>query len=260
MAKLLTADDSAAFEILNPTAASNLIFVADHASNKVPLALNNLGLPQAELDRHIGIDIGSAWIAAYLTARFDALAVCAGFSRLVIDLNRQPTAPSSIPDISDGTYVPGNKDLTSAYRQARVDEIFWPYHAAIETAMTAVEKRGQTAILISLHSFTPVINGHKRPWDIGFLYDQDARLSQHMITTMQQDGDIFVGENQPYSGKDPQGFTVNNHRERPHRPSLVVEFRQDLVATQITAEAWADRFANAVEKSLAAAALSDNCS
>lgn len=260
MAKLLTVHDQPAFEIISPDAKSNVILVADHASNRIPAKLNSLGLPANDLNRHIAIDIGSRWITDYLTSRFNALAVCAGYSRLVIDLNRQPEAVTSIPEVSDGTHVPGNQNLSGPARQQRIDEIFWPYHTAIDAAIAAVEARGQTPILISLHSFTPEINGQQRPWDIGFLFDEDARLSRHMITAMGQNGDLLVGENQPYSGKDPQGFTVSHHAERPHRPSIIVEFRQDLVATKRTAEAWAERFAGAVEESLEAASLTNDAS
>lgn len=251
MPALLTAADPAPFEMLNPDGASALVLVADHAGNAVPAALFDLGLPAEELNRHIGIDIGTAWIGEKLSADFDAVLVRATYSRLVVDLNRPIESPTSMPPVSDGTAVPGNHDLTPAARAARLEAIFHPYHQAIAAAVTRVAARGQTPIIVSLHSFTPRIEGTDRPWHLGFLYDRDDRLARLMIAEMRRDPGLLVGDNQPYSGRNPSGFTIEHHAENPGRAHVTVEFRQDLVDTPEKAADWAGRFAAALRTSLA---------
>ena len=106
--RLLGADDPLPVTVLNPGARSPLLLVCDHASQTVPAALGGLGLPAAELARHIGWDIGAALVTAHLAERFDAAAVLSGYSRLVIDCNRAPGDAGSIPAVSDGTVIPGS--------------------------------------------------------------------------------------------------------------------------------------------------------
>ena len=129
---LLAADDPAVFTVHNPRGTSAFLLLADHAGQRVPQALQDLGLPQAELDRHIGWDIGIAGTTRALAERLDAWAIEQTYSRLLIDCNRPLVSPTLIPEVSDGTVVPGNLGLEPQQRQQRIDAIHTPYHARID--------------------------------------------------------------------------------------------------------------------------------
>ncbi|HUB95056.1 MAG TPA: N-formylglutamate amidohydrolase, partial [Stellaceae bacterium] len=163
--------DPAPFELMRRDAASSLLLTCDHASKDVPHALKQLGLAPAELQRHIGWDIGAAAVTRRLAPLLDAPAILAGYSRLVIDCNRDPGDPSSIPEASDGTAIPGNHGLGAEERALRHAAIFAPYHGAIEDWLETRIARGVAPALLSIHSFTPVMCGFARPWHVGVLWD-----------------------------------------------------------------------------------------
>ena len=155
-AQLLAADEPAAFELVNAEGKAPFLLICDHASRRVPRALGSLGLEQWQLLRHIGWDIGAAEVARRLARHFEAPLLLAGYSRLVIDCNRQLDDPSAIPELSDGVAVPGNRGLAEAEAALRVAELYRPYHAAIDAALQRWQERGRVPGLISVHSFTPI--------------------------------------------------------------------------------------------------------
>lgn len=252
---LLTPADPPPVHIENSDSAAPILFVSDHDANAVPAALGRLGLPDEELGRHIGYDPGIARIARRLAARFDAPLIATGYSRLVVDCNRVPFTPGSIPAVSDGTEVPGNIGIDDDARRLRYAELFDPYHAAIASHLDDRTAAGAPPLLVALHSFTPRlrVGGGDRPWHIGFLWGGDDRATAAMLDLFAaRNPDATVGANQPYSGATPGGYTVPVHAERRGLHNLTLEFRQDLVTDPSGGDAWADRFGDAL------AALLDN--
>jgi len=214
--------------------AAPFVFIVDHASNHVPAALNGLGLPPAELDRHIAWDIGAGDVARALVERMGGVAVLSGISRLVIDCNREPDHPGLIPLASDGTPIPGNAALTAGERARRMDRFYAPFHDAVGAALEAA---GSRALPVSVHSFTPEMNGFARPWPIGLLYNDDDRLARSAIEWLRAHLTEPVGDNEPYSGKVLHA-TMNRHAEGRGLPYLNFELRQDLIATPAGVERW----------------------
>ena len=239
-------DDSAAFEVVNPAGRRPVLILCDHASRHVPAELDNLGLEESQLRRHIGWDIGAADVSRRLAGLMDAPAVLSGVSRLVIDCNRPPDSPASIPAESDGVPVPGNGGLGEAERQRRIERFFRPYHCEIERRLAEFAARGIVPAVISLHSFTPVMNGFQRPWHVGLLWDRDGRMALPLIASLGRDPSLIVGDNQPYSGREPRGFALHTYGEGRGLPMAVFELRQDLIDTHHGAEAWAYRLAAAL--------------
>lgn len=244
---LLSPADPAPFGEINPDGSSRILFVSDHHRNRVPAALGRLGLPDGELARHIGYDIGIADVGEYLSERFDAPLVHSAFSRLVIDCNRVPGTPGSIPEVSDGTRVPGNTGIDAAERERRRTEIFEPYHDAIRRRMAAMRAAGREPVMVALHSFTPVFGGVARPWQIGVLWGDDGRLAEPLIRELRRAGKFEIGDNQPYSGRSPAGYTIDHHAEPAGLVHVAMEFRQDLIADRDGAIEWARIFADALE-------------
>ncbi|MEO9901107.1 MULTISPECIES: N-formylglutamate amidohydrolase [Alphaproteobacteria] len=248
MTAILTDRDACAFGERNPEGRGTILFISDHHRNRIPASLNNLGLSETELAQHIGYDIGVAWIAEYLSDRFDSPLVHANYSRLLIDCNRVPGTEGSIPEIADGTPVPGNLGLSEADREHRRIAFFEPYHNAVRRRMKAMEAEGRAPITVALHSFTPMMqhNGIPRPWEIGFIWNQDGRLALPLIEALRTDPALTIGDNEPYSGRDG-GYSLNQHPEAAGHPHVGVEFRQDLVATREDAHKLARVFGNALE-------------
>lgn len=244
---LLGTADPPPFTVIGSRGGSPFVLVCDHAGQRVPAALRDLGLPQTELDRHIGWDIGIAGTTTALAARLGAWAILQTYSRLVIDCNRPVHVASSIPAISDATPIPGNRDLDDGTRRQRIDEIFAPYHARIAAELDARAAAGAPAILVSMHSFTPAMAGIARPWHAGVLYGRDARLAHALRDALTAEGDLCVGDNQPYAVSDASDYAVPVHGERRGLPHVAIEIRQDLIADEAGQAAWAARLARLFE-------------
>jgi len=251
---LLAPDEPRPFELVNGAGRAPLLLLCDHATRFIPRALGRLGLDEAALARHIAWDIGIAEVTRRLAARLDAPAVLSHFSRLVVDPNRPLDNPTLMPEISDGTVVPGNRDLDGAARQARVDTFHRPYHAAIAGLLDALLDEGRVPALVSMHSFTPVMHGVARPWEIGVLWNRDPRLPLPLMERLRAAG-FVVGDNEPYSGADGHGYTQHTHADRRGLANVLIEVRQDLIDSEAGAALWADRLCAALEAVLADPAL-----
>jgi predicted N-formylglutamate amidohydrolase len=250
-AVLITAQDGPPVEFAHETGQAPVLLTCDHASRAVPQALGNLGLADDLLARHIGWDIGAAVVTRRLARRLDAPAVLCGYSRLVIDCNRYLNDPTSVVGISDGVAVPGNAALSADARLARQVSIFAPYHAAIATRIGALRGTGVAPALISIHSFTPKMNNFERPWHIGVLWDGDGRIALPLLDALRAEPRLVVGDNEPYTGRDPTGYTQRHHALDQGLPHVEVELRQDLIADAAGAAEWADRLARVLVPILA---------
>jgi len=240
---LLAADEPAPVTVYNAGAASPILLVADHAGNAMPRSHNALGVAAPDLQRHIAWDIGIAGVGRRLAEVLDATLIRQNYSRLVIDCNRPPGVPSSIPEISEDTPIPGNADLSEAAKAARARDIFWPYHRRIEAELDLRQRNGRPVALIALHSFTPVFKGVARPWHAGVLYNRDPRFAHRLLALLNAEGDIAVGDNAPYTITDASDYTIPVHAERRGLHHVLVEIRQDLIAEETGRRAWADRLA-----------------
>jgi predicted N-formylglutamate amidohydrolase len=238
---LLTADDPSPVRVLREAGASNLFLTADHAGRVIPKALGDLGVSQADLERHIAWDIGIARVTERLSELLDATAVLQIYSRLVIDCNRDPSWTSAMPEISEYTPIPGNVALSSEAKAARVAAIFSPYHDRIGSLLDVRAHR--RTVLVAMHSFTPSFKGESRAMQVGMLYNKDARLARILLDLLRQEGDLVVGDNAPYAVTEDSDYGVPTHGEKRGLPHVEVEIRQDLIATPDGQEAWARRFA-----------------
>jgi predicted N-formylglutamate amidohydrolase len=247
MAETPTADGEAPpFHTLEGSADTKVLIICDHASRTIGSEYDSLGLREPALSQHIAWDIGSAAVGRKLAALLAAPAVFCGTSRLVIDCNRLLDDPSSVPPASDGIPVPGNQNLGSEQRAERQRRHFWPYHGEIVRRIGEMTARGAPPLLVSVHSFTPSMNGAERPWHVGLLWDHYESLSKRVIAALRRDPALVVGENEPYTGWEPRGYALYTYGEGMGLPMCVFEIRQDLIATDDGAVAWAQRLAAAL--------------
>lgn len=232
-------------EIVNADGDGEVLILCDHASNRIPEPLGTLGLQPRLLDDHIAWDIGAADVARGLSASLDAPAVLATVSRLVIDLNREPDSPTLIPAASDGTPIPGNQGLSDAERGNRIQAIHAPYHRACADVLQRMLAAGKRPVVIAMHSFTPVMDGQARPWEIGFLYDRDPRLFHAFRHVLLARHELTIGDNEPYSGEELY-HTMREHGEAHGLPQTTVEVRQDLIGDADGVRRWTDILATAL--------------
>ncbi|WP_344697382.1 N-formylglutamate amidohydrolase [Sphingomonas rosea] len=227
--------------MLNPDAPSPFLLLGDHAGNVIPRGMADLGLDETERTRHIAWDIGIAALGEALSERLNATFIRQTYSRLVIDCNRRPGAPDSIPPVSDGTAIAANAALDAAGAAARADAIHAPYQAVIGEAIERRLAAGQETILIALHSFTPRMRGIDRPWKVGILHDKgDSRFARAMLEYFARDPDLHAGDNEPYS-MDIIDYTIPFHAYDRRLPYAEIEIRQDLLADEAGIAEWCDR-------------------
>lgn len=242
-------------EMLDRAGDMPVLFVCDHAGRRVPNALGDLGLDATAFERHIAWDIGAADCARHLARTFVAPLILATYSRLVIDPNRQTEDLTSIPEISDETAIPANAAISPEARGSRIAALHVPYHAVVDDVLSRLRRDGRVPMVVSVHTCTPVFKGFERPWQIGVLWNRDPRIAVPLIKALAARGDLCVGDNQPYSGRDAQGYTVKHHAERHGLPAVALEIRQDLVDTHHGAGHWAGIVAEALRPILRDPAL-----
>lgn len=230
------------FELVPGNSAGGLVIVCDHASNHIPEKYNNLGLPGTQLARHIAYDIGVRQVTLQLARTLNAPAILSGFSRLLIDPNRAMDDPTLVMKIADGAIVPGNVAVDQAEIDARLAAFHAPYHQAIATEINKAINSGVPPAVFSVHSFTPHFKDQDRPWHATILWDCDPRLPLPLLRALEDQGDIVVGENVPYSGK-LQGDTMFRHASQNGLAHALIEIRQDLIGDAAGAAAWAGRLA-----------------
>jgi len=235
----------------NDHGRAKVLLVADHASPFFPAAMNQLGLADWVLERHVTWDIGSDHLTRFLADELDAQAVLAGFSRLIVDPNRKLHDPTAFIEVSDGIAIPGNLDLDNEQKALRAQSFFHPYHNAIAARLSRFASRGFVPAFVSVHTCTPVFDRLVRPWHIGVMWDRDPRIAVPLMENLRRMDGICIGDNEPYSGRHPHDFTIDFHAEPAGLPHVGIEVRQDLVSDDTGARKWAAILAEALRPVLA---------
>jgi len=245
--QLLQPGDPQPVEIVNALGDGGILLTCEHAGRCIPKQLGDLGVSPADWDRHIAWDIGAGDLARRLSEKLNAPLVLQRYSRLVIDCNRPLDAPDCIPEISDGTPIPGNRHLSLEDRARRYDEIHGPMHQTIDRLL----ERHRPAALISVHSFTPVYGTEARPMQAGLLFNRDPRLAHLLHRDMAaRRPDLQVALNAPYSVDDLSDFTIPHHGEARGLAHVLLEIRNDQLAGAADREDWADFLAESIVRSV----------
>lgn len=238
----------------NADGASPFVLVCDHASNRIPPEYGDLGLTPSQRLMHIAWDPGAVAVARRLSRRLDAPLVESTISRLVVDCNRAADAPDLIPELSERTVIPGNRDLTQAERAARLAAAHTPFHEAIRTVLDARAAAGRKIILVTVHSFTPVYRDIPRPWPIGLIHGRDPAFTDALrAALLAEKPDLNIGWNEPYSALNGVTFTLEHHGDGRGLPATMIEIRNDEILSTRGVEAWTDRLAHALAKARGAA-------
>lgn len=253
---MLTAEEIAPVTVYNERGSSPFLIVSDHAGNSVPRCLGRLGVPESEIERHVGWDIGIAGVCRVLADALDATLIMQNYSRLVIDCNRPPGSDASIPEISERTPIPGNIGLSAGEKNTRIREIFQPYHDRIDTELNR-GRNGRPRALIAMHSFTPAFMGVIRSWHAAVLYNRDARLARILMALLKSENNFVIGENEPYDISDDSDYTIPFHGERRGLHHVGIEIRQDLILGIEGQQEWGSRLAQLLSRAYQQATSTD---
>jgi len=254
----LSSIDGAPFELINRNGKSPIVLVCEHASNRVPVGLENLGLTAAQLLTHVAWDPGALDLARLLSATFDAPLVAARFSRLVYDCNRPPEAPSAMPAKTEVCDIPGNGAISAAERSARAQAIYEPFHREVGRVLANTTRHGRVPVMVTIHSFTPVFHGEKRSVEIGYLHGQDRRVARAMLANTRSDFIRDIRLNQPYGPQDGVLHSIDRNIDSSTSPHVMIEVRNDLLASEAGLNAIHGLLAAALARSLDDLALLPN--
>jgi predicted N-formylglutamate amidohydrolase len=244
--RLLAADEPAAFIEIGRKRRSNFLVVVDHASRRIPRRLGDLGLSASELQRHIAWDIGALAVARHVAAELDATLVAQNYSRLVIDCNRDPKVPTSIPTVGESIDIPGNIGLDAQQVAARRHEIFDPYHDHLGALLDERLAAGRPTFLVAQHSMTNIFRGVRREMHAAILYNRDRRFAGLVLDMLRREPDLHVADNEPYFVSDQTDYTIPHHAEARGLPHVEIEIRQDLLHDDAGQLEWAARIAGAL--------------
>ena len=217
--------------VLNPDGRFPVVLTCEHASCAVPTEYQNLGVSPEHLKRHIGWDIGARAVVQEIIQHIDSPAVSSGYSRLLIDCNRDLSDHDLIILESDGICVPANSHVTYSERQRRIAGFYNPYHAAIDHVLAQKKsqpKKSQPIMLLSVHSFAPILGEKKRAFDLGILFDRYEDLAQEFSQRLSHNG-YQVRHNEPYSGYDGLIYSARSHGERNDLVYLEIEMNNGLL-------------------------------
>jgi predicted N-formylglutamate amidohydrolase len=238
MGALLLADEESPLIAVNAEGRSPFVLICEHAARRLPTSLGTLGLAEADLARHIAWDIGAENVARVLSRLIDAPLLLQRYSRLAYDCNRPPESPDAIPETSELTVIPGNKNLTPDERLARARDIYRPFHDGISALLDRRTAHGVKSAIVSLHSFTPIYKGKPRTVELGILHDRDVTLSSKLIKGFPN---VDARLNEPYGPKDGVLHTLNMHGFARGLPHAMIEIRNDLISAERGQDEWAQR-------------------
>ena len=229
---------------INADGSSPFVLVCDHASNRIPAEYEDLGLGSIDRLRHIAWDPGALAVSLRLVDVLDAPLVHSTISRLVIDCNRTHGAPDLIAPVSESTEIPGNRHVTPADRQRRIDAFHVPFHDQIEALLNRRAAEGRETILVAMHSFTPIYKGIARPWPIGLIHGVDTTFTRHVFDALRtEEPGLNVGWNEPYAALNGVTFTLEHHGDGRGLPSTMIEIRHDEILEPEGVARWASLLA-----------------
>jgi len=244
----LSSDEDPVVTLLNEAGAGAAVIVCEHASHYFPPSFNNLGLGIEALTSHVAWDPGASLVSEHLSALLDAPFVRGEISRLIYDCNRPPEAEGAMPSRSELFDIPGNANIDQSERDRRTEAYYEPFKRCVEEVMAKV---GQGAVLVTIHSFVPVYHGKSRAVELGILHDADSRLADAMLEAAPRHTTMNTQRNEPYGPEDGVTHTLKLHGLSNGVPNVMIEIRNDLVATPEACEQVAKMLHGLISEALA---------
>lgn len=250
--QLLGANDPAPFEVFPAWSDTPVVLVCDHAGRGIPQALTSPSLPWHDRIRHIAIDIGAKRLAFSIANRLGAGLITQYYSRLVIDSNRPRHSPQLAPEISDGSSIPFNQNLSNEELDNRWNLIHQPYHNRISEILDS--RAGKPTVFIAIHSFTPKLRGKPyRDTIIDLMAREDKTLAKTLKSAIHRSlPQVSIGINQVFQITSMTDYTLPHHAESRKLPHVSIEIRNDWVNNPYQSSYWGAVLAQAIDAALPA--------
>ena len=203
-------------------------FSCEHAGRAVPAGFDVEDFGHDRIDSHNGWDPGAGHLTRGLADRLGSGAILGRWTRLLVDLNRSPADRELIRRSVEGLPVPANLELTPLERSRRLRLFFDPFHRVFDLELDRVRSTCGGVVLVSVHSFTPVLEGRRRPMEFGLLFDRHPEYVADLGRFLQRAGHS-VAYNAPYSGRDGKMYSAIRHGRRNRVPHYEIEVRNDLL-------------------------------
>lgn len=205
-----------------------ILLSCEHASNQVPPHLSAFFHgAQIALKTHRGFDLGAQEICQELEERMHCPSYYGSLSRLVVDLNRSEHHPKVFSQWTEG--------LNPVEKEYLLDSVHRPFRKQVLEAIQGLRASGQTVLHLSIHSFTPVLNGELRNNDLGFLYDPTRKAEQRLAIQWEKNveakGHLRVRRNYPYRGISDGHVTDLRKRFKDGYLGFEIEWNQALFET-----------------------------
>lgn len=203
-----------------------LVLTCEHAGNEIPDSYSKYFLNAAQvLETHRGYDPGALDLFTSL-ARLSVFSQPYMISRLLVEPNRSLGHPQLFSEFTETLSEAGKEEILS--------EFYLPYRNYIEGRIKSYLVEGNDVLHISVHTFTPELDGEVRNADIGLLFDPSRDPEQDICTKLkalllEKDKELKVRFNYPYLGTD-DGFTTYLRKEFPeHYMGVELEVNQKYV-------------------------------
>lgn len=197
----------------------NVVLTCEHAGNQIPHAYSDLFKNGEKiLASHQGLDIGAFQLAEYFSKYYPQF-FYSKVSRLFIELNRSIWHPQ--------LYSPFLQQLTEDEKKRILVNYYLPYRNQVMYALESLFDHGEQVLHLSIHTFTPELNGEVRNTDIGFLYDPRRKREKNFCklwkqTIYSQTRQFRVRYNYPYLGK-ADGFVTALRKKYPEDQYIGME-------------------------------------
>jgi predicted N-formylglutamate amidohydrolase len=189
-----------------------MILTCEHGGNRVPAGFAGLfRIDRQVLQTHRGYDQGALELARAMSRHFRAPLIASTTTRLLVDLNRSEGHRRLFSEYSAA--------LDEAVRLRLLDRHYRPYRCQVEALVAEQFAQGRAVLHVSVHSFTPMLDGQIRQADVGLLYDPARLLERQLCHTWQAAirrlrPDLRVRRNYPYLGTS-DGLTTHLRRQFP---------------------------------------------
>ncbi|MBK6265402.1 N-formylglutamate amidohydrolase [Marivirga sp. S37H4] len=177
----------------------------EHGGNQIPTTYKADFMAHEEiLQSHRGWDKGALLCALLISKRLNYPIYYNEVSRLLVECNRTLSHPDLFSFIS--------KEYSDAIKETIINQYYLPYRNKLETFIKGNIEQGHQVVHLSIHSFTPILNGETRKTEIGILFDP-ARSVETMFALkwqkriLKKNDTWRVKLNYPYLGTD-DGLTT----------------------------------------------------
>lgn len=201
----------------------NILLTCEHGGNDVPAEYQHLFEDARHvLETHRGWDIGILPFAEEMARHLKAPLISSTVSRLLVELNRSLGHPQLFSEFSER--------LPKVARQELLEKYYFPHREMVGHAVKRALEYGRV-FHITVHSFTPELNGQVRNADITFLYDY-RRPEERIVSTewqkqLESKLGVKVRRNYPYRGHtDGLTTSMRKHWNASEYIGICIEVNQ----------------------------------